>query len=68
MMPEANPLPRLRDELRAVDFAVERLLARPRYDEAALAELQVRQRELQTRISAERENMEVNNEHAGRGG
>lgn len=52
MVPEANPVPRLTDELRAVDYAIERIKEKPRYDEAALAELQVRRREIASQIDA----------------
>jgi hypothetical protein len=50
MMPEAKEIARIRDELRTVDEAMARMKGQPRYDEAALAELQVRRRELESRL------------------
>lgn len=50
MIPEAKQIPRLRDELRTVEEAIARTKRKPRYDEAALAELQVRRRELESQL------------------
>jgi hypothetical protein len=43
-------LPRLRESLAGVATSIARLLTRPRYDEAELAELDVRARDLRARI------------------
>jgi hypothetical protein len=42
--------PRLRDEVRALDHAIERMKARPSYEEAALALLQARRRNLVSQL------------------
>ena len=55
MIPEDNPGLGLADELRAVERAMSQLKEKPRYDEAALAELPVRHRELVSQIGAEAE-------------
>lgn len=52
MNPEANPAPRLRDELQAVDYAIEELTDSPQYDEGALVRLQVRRIDLAAQLHA----------------
>ena len=53
-LPEIAPMdaPRLRDEVRALDHAIERMKAKPRYEETALALLQARRRNLVSQLAA----------------
>lgn len=44
--------PRLRDELNAIDHAIRRMKAKPRYEEASLAELEVRRRGIASQLAA----------------
>jgi hypothetical protein len=53
-LPEIAPMdaPRLRDEVRALDHAIERMKSKPSYEEAALALLQTRRRNLVSQLAA----------------
>lgn len=48
----AMDAPRLRDEVRALDHAIKRMKAKPRYEEAALALLEARRRDLASQLAA----------------
>ncbi len=48
----AMDAPRLRDEVRALEHAIRRMKAKPRYEEAALALLEARRRDLASQLAA----------------
>jgi hypothetical protein len=50
--PSRTDAPRLGDEVRALDCAIERMKAKPRYEETALALLQARRRNLVSQLAA----------------
>jgi hypothetical protein len=51
-VPAPMDAPRLRDEVRALDHAIGRMKAKPSYEEAALALLQARRRNLVSQLAA----------------